>query len=135
MTTATLTRTHRPARRLVTGELPVTLADAFDHAMVVAHRRMADQHLAAGLRDSRRILNEALAQCVQLEEFLEIRAQFMLDAALTPGLTEADILVECQVLLHAGAHELLTPAAARQLCVALLEGWCHRQRLNARRAA
>jgi hypothetical protein len=113
---------HAPARRPSTGEVP-------------GLRAMATAHLAAGLRDSRRILNEALAQCTQLEAFLEVRARFVLDAALRPGMTEDDVMLECLVMLHGGAHGLLTPAAARELCVAMLEGWCHRQRLDARRPA
>ena len=127
MATPTLTPAHRPAARTTTAEQPTVAAPG--------PRAMAAAHLAAGQRDSRRILNEALAQCTQLEAFLEVRARFVLDAALRPGLTEDDVLTECLVMLHSGAHGLLTPAAARELCVAMLEGWDHRQRLTARRAS
>lgn len=127
MATSTITPTHRAAARPVTGEQPTVTAPG--------PRAMAAAHLAAGLRDSRRILNEALARCTQLEMFLEVRARFVLDAALRPGLTEEEVLLECMTMLLSGHHGLLTQAAARELCVAMLEGWDHRQRLAAGRAA
>ena len=108
---------HTPARRPSTGEVP-------------GLRAMADAHLAAGVRDSRRILSEALAaeQCrVPDRAYL---TTCYLDAALDPTMTEELLQAEMLSVMIAGGAGPLTAEYAVEACVALMEGWCHRQRLG-----
>lgn len=108
------TLSRRPVRP-TTGEQPSADAPSL--------QRMAAGHLAASVRDSRRILNEALAAAQDRADSLVDRMRFTLDVALRPGMTAADVYAECLTVLHFGGHGLLPQSVALDLCTAMLEGW------------
>jgi hypothetical protein len=118
-TSTTPTRAHAPARRPATGDVPGM------HAMATAH-------LAAGVRDSRRILFEALAAAQhEATQVLSGQAAFYLRAALDPDVDEDVIRALGVRMLHLEGAGRIPEGMGLAACVAMLEGWAHRQQLAA----
>ncbi|MFD6178090.1 MULTISPECIES: hypothetical protein [unclassified Isoptericola] len=140
MATATLTRAHRPARRPATAEQPIIPAapgweDEAVRAIYAAQLRHAAAHLAAGVRDSRRILSEALAAAQAAVPAKAFALRCYVAAALDPRMDAERLHAEALTVLHLGGVGFIAQDTALAAAVAYLEGWDHRQRLVAGRAS
>jgi hypothetical protein len=118
-TSTTPTPTRVPARRPATGEVP-------------GMHTMATAHLAAGARDSRRILKEALAAAQhEAAQVLSGQAAFYLRAALDPAVDEDVVRALGVRMLHLEGAGVIGEGMGVAACVAMIEGWTHRQQLTA----
>lgn len=121
MATTTLAPHHRPARRPTTGEQPAA----------AGARDLAAAHLAAGVRDSRRILSEALAAAQERAGREAFVVRMYLGGTLDPRMDAGQVLVEARLMLELGGAGVVDQDVAVEACVALLEGWDRRQQLTA----
>lgn len=131
MATATLARAHRPARRPATDEL-VAVGD------VAAIRRAGIAHVGRvagdGVRDSRRILSEALAAAQAHTQDDAFVLRCYVAAALDPRMDAEQLHAEALAILLLGGVGYMSQDTAREAAVAYLEGWEHHQHLAGRSA-